>query len=270
MYLLAIIESVLIIKRLLEQYEIILYSYNDDPLLETLSAMPNTNKKIISLQYELIYSGCAYYFYSDNQNIELVWNEHSKIILKDFYNYPKNRVFVIGNIRFKKVNKKENNKNKKLNIVFTSQDAFPEVLDMFLSTIKKVNNDYLNYIIKPHPADNINEIYKKIKKMNLNDKVKVMTESIDKVLEITDILISYSSTTLLEAIYNNIPCIVINPYNTDPPGAPIYNYSPYFKDEEEFSKFLEKLNKENLKEVEIPEILKINEFDDGLFKNLLL
>lgn len=265
-YLLVIIESIIIIRRLIKQYEIILYTYNDEPLLEILFVIPKKNKKIVSLQYELIYPGCVYYFNNNKQNIELVWNEYSKKILVDFYNYPKNKVFVIGNIRFEKIKKKRNNKNKKLNVVFTTQDAFPEVLDMFLSTIKKVNNPYLNYIIKPHPGENMKDIYKKIKTTN---KTKIVTKPINRVLEFTDILISYTSTTLLEAIYNKIPCIVINPYKTTPYRIPIYNYIPYFKNEKKLLKFLNELDMKKLKKIKIPRILIIYEFNSKLLEELL-
>ncbi len=268
LYLLIIIESLVITKKILKKYNIIIYSYNDDPLLEILSILPKKNKKRISLQYELIYPGCTYYFYKKNPSIELVWNIYSKRVLEKKYKYPKESIINIGNIRFRKVQKKEKEKTK-VNIVFTSQDAYPEALDLFLSSIKNIKNKNLNYIIKPHPAESIKEIHKKIKEINLNNKVKIISNPIEDVLKITDILISYSSTTLLEAIYNNIPIIIINPYKKQPHGVPIYKYVPYFRKKEELINFLEHLNIKELKKLKIPKILKIGEFNEKLFKKLI-
>jgi len=120
-YLLILIESYIISRNIVKNYKAIFYSYIDDTLTETLSIYPSVNK--VSLQYELIYPGCIYYFYKNNTNIELVWNEYSKKVLEKYYNYPKDKVYIIGNVRFKKIKKYKKSK-KKINIIFFPKTLF--------------------------------------------------------------------------------------------------------------------------------------------------
>jgi len=267
LYLLAVIESYIISRNITKNYEAIFYSYIDDTLTETLSIYPSVNK--VSLQYELIYPGCIYYFYKNNTNIELVWNEYSKKVLEKHYSYPKDKVYIVGNIRFKKI-KKHTKSKKKINIIFFSQDAFPEVLDMFIKITKFICNKKLRFFIKPHPFDDIKIIRKKLEKLNLHNKIKIIEGTLEDTFKIADLCISYNSTTLLEATFNKIPCVIINPYKTDPPGVPLYKYYPYFKSCKDLRYFLNKLDLNYLhKKITFPKNLEIKNTNYKLLEKIL-
>ncbi|MDN5328054.1 MAG: Capsule polysaccharide biosynthesis protein [Candidatus Woesearchaeota archaeon] len=268
LYLFYIIETKYIIERIFFTYKFIFFSYNaEDRISDMISVVPNEKVKKFSLQYELIYPGSVYYFYKNHQHIELVWNEFSKNVLKEYYNYPDDKVFVIGNIRFDKFEKESHNG---INVVFTSQDAFPEVLVMFLKSVKNVKNPIFNFFVKLHPGDDINKIRETLEQLNLSKKVKIIRGPIIEALKIADIIVSYSSTTLLESLYNQIPVIVINPFSEEPQGVPFYKHVLYFKEEQEFIRFLEKIkSSRELRKIKVPKEFMIKDFDEALFKELL-
>jgi len=267
LYLLILIESYIISRNIVKNYKAIFYSYIDDTLTETLSIYPSVNK--VSLQYELIYPGCIYYFYKNNTNIELVWNEYSKKVLEKYYNYPKDKVYIIGNVRFKKIKKDKKNR-KKINIVFFTQNPFPEALNMFIKATKYTHNKKLRFFIKPHPFDDIKIIKEKLEKLNLHNKIKIIEGTLEDAFKIADLCISYNSTTLLEANFNKIPCVIINPYKTEPSGVPLYKYYPYFKSCKDLRYFLNKLDLNYLhKKITFPKSLEIKNTNYKLLEKIL-
>lgn len=215
---------------LLKSKKKIIYSTNDDILLNFIEIL-KSNCKRFSFQYELIYPGCAYSFSNNEKSTFFVWNQYSKRILIEKYNYNKKNIIVVGNIRFDLTKNSNKNKNKK--IICISQDAFPEINKFFIKTFENENINYELYI-KPHPSDNIN----KLEKMVQDTNIKIFQGNLIDVLKSADFIIGYSSTLLIEAILNKINTIIINPYkNSKPYGPELYKYLTYFENKEDLINF---------------------------------
>ena len=266
-YLQLVIDGILMANKICEKYKRVIFSYNENPFLEAINTNQNKNCKKYSLQYEMIYPGSAYTIINHQKlriKKELVWNQYTKDCLIESYNYPEEKVEVIGNIRFPKI-KKTTHEN--INITFATQgEYFQAVTDFFIDSCKYIDNKNLKLQIKPHPSED----YSQIKKNILNTNIKFIKGDIREALSITDIMITYCSTVALEAIYNNIPVIIINPYeNQDPHGMPYYKHFDYFKKEKEFVRFLDSIYMNKLKSIKTPDDWIIEDFKKDKFKKII-
>ena len=93
----------------------IIGAYDDEPfILGFLFNRKEKHKvKIFTIQYELIYPGCAYNLYGNkNQDKEFVWGKYEKDVLINSYNYPKNKIIVSGFPRVSKISSNSNNNIK--------------------------------------------------------------------------------------------------------------------------------------------------------------
>jgi len=248
--------------KFLETYDEVFYSNTDDHFIELLTVLNlKYNKKLISLQYEPIYGGCYYNFYNNKNITECVWNEYTKNILIEKYQYPKDKVINIGNIRFDKIKKVQ---QSKINVVLTTQGKmYPELVDFFIDSVSKVIKSNLNFYIKPHPLEDSSIIESKIKDSGLKIKL-IENESISKTLSYTSVLLSYSSVTILEAINNGILPVVINPYKFKPAGVAYYDHVPYFKTTDELSVFFNN-STNGLNKIKVSSDLVVGDFNKKKF-----
>ena len=262
-YTLLVVDGLIFANVLGKMWKNIIFHNNDDPLLQAL-VCTNTPAKKISFQYELIYPGCAYRIQNPKQIMiekEFVWNKYSKSILQEFYNYPASKVSVVGNVRFKKIHKIN---SSKIRVLLADQPVYPELLNGFLNAVDNTNNANIVFYVKPHGLHYYRDLKNKIGKRKIN----IIKEDIEKTLSKTDMLITYSSTVVYEALYNKIPIVILNPYEITPVGVPFYKYCPVIKNEE-LSKFFNELNNVWLKEYVFSEDLITKQFKNSELAGLV-
>jgi len=241
-------------EKICKDYNYVYFHKIDDPLTEALNLINNKNCIRISPQYELIYKSSIYPQINNANVFDLVWNKECKNILIKYYNYFPNNIKVIGNIRFKKYAKTER-KTKKINIVFMSQNECLDVTDFFIKITKKNINSNIKFYVKMHPQSSAEEI----KKYHVN-KINIITD-LETAFNIADLVISYNSTTLFESVYNNIPILILNPFNFSPPGFPFYRVVKEINDIESMFNFLNKDLENYLNNFKVNNLIKIREFN---------
>jgi len=144
---------------------------------------------------------------------------------------PKKRIIVTGSARYDKYSKKKNTENKKekikenlaissnLRVVTVTTQSFNndterknlnrELILSALDAIKTIPNVFL--LIKLHPRDNVKE-YNFLKKVSQTQQaeIKIIKDyNINDILNISDILISRTSTTILSALILGVPPIAL-------------------------------------------------------------
>ncbi len=149
----------------------------------------------------------------------LVWGNSSMNFLID-KGYPKNKISVIGNPEFydmKKIKKDQNTLRLKFNfsndkkiILFTTS----KLQRGYISDEKRAYDEYVleellnlysndpNYIIilKPHPVKEPTFVYEQIIKKFGANNCFIKTENILELIQLSDLLISVESSTIIDAI----------------------------------------------------------------------
>ena len=149
----------------------------------------------------------------------LVWGNSSKNFLIN-KGYPKNKISVIGNPEFydmKKIKKDQNTLRIKFNfptetkiILFTTS----KLQRGYISDEKRAYDEYVleellnlysndpNYIIilKPHPVKEPTYVYEEIIKKYDAKNFFIKTENILELIQLSDLLISVESSTIIDAI----------------------------------------------------------------------
>ena len=149
----------------------------------------------------------------------LVWGNSSKNFLIN-KGYPKNKISVIGNPEFydmKKIKKDQNTLRIKFNfptetkiILFTTS----KLQRGYISDEKRAYDEYVleellnlysndpNYIIilKPHPVKEPTYVYEEIIKKYDAKNCFIKTENILELVQLSDLLISVESSTIIDAI----------------------------------------------------------------------
>ena len=149
----------------------------------------------------------------------LVWGNSSKNFLIN-KGYPKNKISVIGNPEFydmKKIKKDQNTLRIKFNfptetkiILFTTS----KLQRGYISDEKRAYDEYVleellnlysndpNYIIilKPHPVKEPTYVYEEIIKKYDAKNCFIKTENILELIQLSDLLISVESSTIIDAI----------------------------------------------------------------------
>ncbi len=149
----------------------------------------------------------------------LVWGNSSMNFLID-KGYPKNKISVIGNPEFydmKKVQKDQNTLRIKFNfptekkiILFTTS----KLQRGYISDEKRAYDEYVleellnlysndpNYIIilKPHPVKEPTYVYEQIIKKYAAKNCFIKTENVLELIQLSDLLISVESSTIIDAI----------------------------------------------------------------------
>ena len=88
-------------------------------------------------------------------------------------------------------------------------------------------------------------------------------------LKTADLVVTLASTAGLEAIYNDIPMVIINPDSDIPGAAPFYKYFPCYTTQETFITFLNSLSLESFKKIVMPKDWNVTDFKEDMFKTLL-
>ncbi len=266
-YYLLLIDALLISEKICLAYEKVFFTLLDDPMTSALCIDRNPHCKKYAVQYELIYPGCGYNSVERTDlriEKEFVWNRYSRDVLVERYHYPPSKVEVMGNVRFPKVKKK---KHDTVNVVFISQTStFIEVADTFIQAAKRCRNKKLRFFVKVRADDdNIPDIRHRLEKSNIT----LLEGAMKDCLPLTDVLVTYASTASYEALYNNIPIVIINPYSSEPLGVPFYEHCPYFTGTASLVKFFDSLTPASLRKKNIPAQLLIPEFNWKRAKEIL-
>ncbi|MBN2638859.1 MAG: hypothetical protein JXR65_07215 [Bacteroidales bacterium] len=165
-------------------------------------------------------------------NYLFVWSEHTKQRYSD--TRLKNRTFVTGNPLHNLYQANYNDKvnwekigckpiiNKKIVTIC------PQTLDRFSHIISKkdadeINNIYFHlidnhpelfFIVKTHPIQNEDyDFYKEFLSRITHDNYFISQEAdLNSVYQISDLQISFSSTTSFDAVIQNVPIVLIKPH----------------------------------------------------------
>lgn len=100
---------------------------------------------------------------------------------------------------------KNNVKNKNFTILVTLSGVDVYRNDV-LNLISQINS--FNFLVKLHPADNINSVKKSFKKKWPNN-FNLVSSSLESIINKVDLLISSNSTTILDSLSLGIPVIII-------------------------------------------------------------
>ena len=80
-----------------------------------------------------------------------------------------------------------------------------------MRSIEVANNLQVNVILKAHPTEDIGYYKQKITELGYDGPISIIKDvGIDSVLAITNILISYDSTVVMEAMVRQIPVVLLN------------------------------------------------------------
>ena len=96
-------------------------------------------------------------------------------------------------------------KNKNFTILVTLSGVDVYRNDV-LNLISQINS--FNFLVKLHPADNINSVKKSFKKKWPNN-FNLVSSSLESIINKVDLLISSNSTTILDSLSLGIPVIII-------------------------------------------------------------
>jgi len=163
-----------------------------------------------------------------------IWGEHDKeVIIKrqQILDEKTPNIIITGNYALKK----NKNLNKKY-ILFICQ-SFTNHLIKYFSKNLKTNKKVL---IRLHPTDKSKiKHYKKYERKNF--KIDDLKDDLSTSLSRALLVISYSSTSILEAIYNNIPTLILDFKKIEKNAPSIFKETPI--KEEKLSLIL--INKKN-------------------------
>lgn len=149
----------------------------------------------------------------------LVWGKSSMNFLID-KGYPKNKISVIGHPEFydmKKITKDQESLRKKFNlstkkkiILFTTSklqrgyisDEKRAYDEYVLEELLNLYSNHPNYIVilKPHPVKEPTFVYEEIIKKHNAKNCFIKTENILELVQLSDLLISVESSTIIDAI----------------------------------------------------------------------
>ncbi|MCU4158138.1 hypothetical protein J1N10_19345 [Carboxylicivirga sp. A043] len=191
-----------------------------------IAAAKKYNIKVIELQHGLIIKESVPYVFNLPEtekkhgylfpDIFLAYGSYWKKFLLKGSEYSEHQIKVLGKSTFNnnkgpKLNKdiKIENKNTIVILVTTQYNLHNSFIKYIKSIKRKVIENNLMLIIKPHPLEH-SALYKSLE---IKDKILITTKPIAQLFEITNILISSYSTTLFEAFDNNIPCYCIKADN---------------------------------------------------------
>lgn len=171
------------------------YLYN----LEIAEGIIKNNFKFISIQSKYSESACDYF----NPKIKKVYTGPICFSKKSFTSVNKNNFLYAST--FKSPN----------NTKFFGVETYDEYLETLSDLIKLFSNLEYNLIIQPHPTLLSYINYKSLKKfLNIKtNNIYLSEKSFHENLEISNVLISYSSTTLEESLLSHKPVIIYDKWN---------------------------------------------------------
>ena len=168
-------------------------------------------------------------FYDNNFNClfadrTAVFGSHFKKLLITQGNYQSKRLVVTGQTKMdflsndkKKVDKKQTLMKLKIHpsykiVVFASQplkniSELKLTLSTIIKCIRKLNK--VSLVIKVHPGDDENTYYQILKELNFQATV-IKRFDLYEILSVSDLILSISSTVMLEALIMGKPAIQVN------------------------------------------------------------
>lgn len=172
--------------------------------------------KLMQIKTICIQHGYAPFYPTTFRNMNyskfLTWGEYFSEGFKP-YN-PNGQFIAVGN----HIIPNFDNKNKKVKVVsffvqvtkyFISQEYYENFIELILHTAK--NNQNLKIVVREHPSNPIPKKY--IDLLSLEENIEFMnneTHTVGEVLEQSDVAVSISSTTLIEALEMNVIPIYVN------------------------------------------------------------
>jgi len=214
---------------------ILLPSETDPPALSIINAAKKNNVKTIAIQHGLgiedpehsvsIIKSDEFKFGCPFPDIMLVFGNYTKQRFIE-HGYPAERFIVFGNPMFldydeyflydsKSLLQKYGLDDTKTIITFTSSKNFsPFQKYNFDLTVWKYlldnfsNNDNFFLILKPHPFENISLFENELKEHN-NKNIKIVNGNLLEIISLSDILISNTSTAIMDSICMKKPIIEI-------------------------------------------------------------
>ncbi|HJX05180.1 MAG TPA: hypothetical protein VJ461_00550, partial [Candidatus Nanoarchaeia archaeon] len=166
---------------------------------------------------------------------KLVWGEYAKGKLVEKCNYPESIIKVTGYPKFDSIFRarydekaifekigitKEAGIKKKREIVFLAEQTNIDVSipNFYLDIALK--NPHLDFIIKPHPSENMSDVYKKFAKKPKNMYVLDKGFDIYEVISVSNYVVVRATTAGFEAMLMGKIVFVFNPRKEHLPGLP--------------------------------------------------
>jgi hypothetical protein len=146
-------------------------------------------------------------------NIYFIWNEKTKEICINEYQTPSNRLRISGNALIDNSSIKHID-SKKFTISYIATNygkkENKQLFTMF-TQIKHLNNIRIIIKLRPNSSKDIVRLYENwVFKHKLKNFEIVINEPIERVLQASDLLVTFTSGVPIDALYFNVPSIILD------------------------------------------------------------
>src|SRR4030042_6751812 len=213
-----------------------------------LNLRRNKDIKVVALSHEIISDETIHLHFKNKEVLnrgsvlwrplpdkKLVWGEYAKGKLVEKCNYPESIIKVTGYPKFDSIFRarydekaifekigitKEAGIKKKREIVFLAEKTHIDVYipNFYLDIALK--NPHLDFIIKPHPSENMSDVYKKFAKKPKNMYILDKGVDIYEQISVSNYVVVRATTAGFEAMLMGKIVFVFNPRKEHLPGLP--------------------------------------------------